>query len=245
MGLLTLDELKVEMRSYMANRTDLNDRLEIFLTLAQMRMVRAHQFEEFQVTAALAFPFANDDTDAFLSIDSTIYKLWSIRILKDSAGTKLSGANKLEFVPPRRWDDKVVHPDFFARNQPRVYTRWGGPEGQLEVAPMPDQAYTGTWRGLKRPTSFIGASSSQKSDLYEKDDLLIALAVTIALDSLDMEDRARAMWTRYRFMLSEAIDEDDTHPDGDIKPSFETMGRFVEPAYWRDPFVHSVHSDWD
>jgi hypothetical protein len=244
MGTLTLDELKTEVRAHLSNRTDLDARLEIFLDLAQTRMVRAHMFEEFEITEDLTFPFASTDADATFIINANISKIWSIRVLKDALGNKLAGSNMLRYVPPKRWDERVTQPSFFARAQPSFYTRWGGPQGNIEIAPMPDQAYTGKWRGLKRPTTFIGAAGTATSDLWEKDDLLITLTTVIALDSLDMDDRAQKMWGRYRFMLAEATADDDTQPDGDIKPSFENMGRFIEPEYWSDPFIRGVTSGY-
>lgn len=243
MGTLTLLELKDEIRSGLGNRTDVDDRLTRLINLAQIRMARAHHFDELGVRETLSFPSTGDRAvDKYVSLASfavnPVWRIWSIRLTHEGS-TVLADARKLSYIRPRVWDSKIPAVEYFSSGKPRLYTRWGGLNSkEIEIHPAPDSTYTGIIRYNKCVNQLV--SDTDVSPFEDKDDLLIMLTRVILKDSLGMHEEARKLFGQYSAMLNEVTTADDSQPDEDIVPTFESMGIAPRGEYWRDPFQRST-----
>ena len=76
------------------------------------------------------------------------------------------------------------------------------------------------------------SSGTDKSDLDEKDDLIILLTMIWLSTSQDRPDRANYFWAVFKTVYEEALGEDLNRPDEDAGPR-----RGLTPGdYWLNPF---------
>ncbi len=87
MGALTLAELKTGVRDHFSGRTDKDTRLTQLLNIAQIRLVRDHDFEEMKGQTTLEPTFTGTlATDKFIAIPSTVKEIFSVAVIDGDAG---------------------------------------------------------------------------------------------------------------------------------------------------------------
>ena len=232
MGTLTLDDMKDEMRSSLGGRTDINARLTRILNLAQMRIARKHRWEELEnlYTNTTAFTSTPAD-DKYLAMPSNLRDVYSIRLL-DGANSR-----KLVRVPNRSWDKRIPSPEYFATGRPSLYTLR---RNIMEFWKVPDAAYSLEAFGISWPTVFVDATPTAVSDLDQKDDMLITLAMSWTFMTLRNREEAARWWAIYANMMNDAVDEEVEKPDLDFPVGLKLDTGQIGGEYYRDPFVKSV-----
>lgn len=236
MGTLTQAELETEVRAAMANRDDLDDRLHTALNIAQTQIARVKSWDELNVlyedTLSYTGVPADDKYLAYDTIESglRIRRLYSFRLIDGGNSIKLSG------ITPRKLDTHVPNPLSRGVDKPRVYTRWAD---KFELFPIPGQAYDYAIRLGKWPTPFVSGGTTATSDLDDKDDAIIAMALHYLYSSLSEYDNAKHWFAVGNKHIEDAIEPDMDEPDRDIRGG--TMD--TEPSshdYVRSPFYRGA-----
>ena len=228
MGTLTLADLKDELRTALGGRTDQDARLARAINLAQVRAARLWDFDELRRTYKATNFYNNNSDDRFLAFPANIRKVHSL-VLEDGANSR-----KLTYVPPRQWDKFLSSVETSRRGRPTHYTKW---QDQIEFYPIPDKQYTWRLRCTVWPADL--SADTDKSDLDEKDDLIIALAASWIYLTLGDNDRA-AYWYRVaRSLFQEGMSEEGAQVDLEIKAG-DPVGAVTAAQYWSDPFVRSA-----
>ena len=106
----------------------------------------------------------------------------------------------------------------------------------IEIYPAPDQQYAAKVRRSKWPVDLT--TDESKSELDQKDDLLIALTICWTLYHLNNTERANAYWAVFRSMVKEAIDSQTSKPD--LYQKLEGLSP-IRSQYWKDPFVRTLY----
>ncbi len=234
MGTLNLATLITEIRAFHAGRSDLTDEIIITtLNHVQERIARAWQWEELdvdeEVTLSIAGTAKADKTVTLVNVYRDIY---SVRLVTGDGQSR-----KLDYIGKRTFDKTFPEPEFDARNDPQIYTVW---KDALELYPVPSTADTLSVRGMKWPTVFSSGDTGAKSDFDRKDDLLIYWAVSMLWDRLGEYERSKRFFGIANNMLDKAKDEQETKPDLEIKPAFESGSGNLTGQYWLNPFIRSV-----
>lgn len=236
MGTLTLSQLKDQVRFHMGNRTDLDSHLTNVLNICQDRIARSHDWEELQFSETYAHSAwsgtpADDQYLLFSNFtNSNPKELYSVVVYDgDSSHT-------LEWLPPRRFSKMFSKPDETTTHRPAFYTRWND---RLELFRIPDQQYSYRLRGIKWPTTL--SADGDTTDLDHKDDMLITLTVSYLFNAIGETDRGARFYAIFSGMWDEAMREEDTEPDADIKPLHANRPS-ADPTgdYWLNPFVTKV-----
>ena len=234
MGTLTLDQLKVEVRAGLGNRTDLDPRLTRFLNLAQQRLARLHDFDEMEKISLSEFPFTNKASDKYMSMPG-IREVYSFKYI-DTQG---QSSRKLRQVEPRMWNTVIPAPQSYTRWKPTHYTLWAN---TIVLYPLASQAglECELW-WTKWPLDFNDNSPTVVSDFNQKDEILIELALVYAYNSLAKLDDAQVHWQRAMPLIAEALHTDMEKPDLDIRPGPSLNDAVQLPGeYWNDPFTKSI-----
>lgn len=228
MGTLLKSELIDEISDFFANREDFTDaRYVRWLNLAQQRIVRLKVWEELQ---ALDTSLVTVVSDKFLAEPSNIRKIYTLRLIDDSNSRYLMGK------PQKAFDKMIPLPSRFAEGRPSIYTRWAG---NFEFYKVPDAIYSLELRYTKWATAFTTAADIV-SDLSEKDDALIMLAVSWGFLTLKNIDDATKYWRIYKDMINNAAMEDVERPDIDIKPEGISSSAMNNNNPWENPFINST-----
>ena len=103
----------------------------------------------------------------------------------------------------------------------------------IEIYPAPDKEYTVKLRRSKWPAELT--SDEDKSELNQKDDLLIALTISWALYHLNNVERGNAYWAMFRSMVKEAVDAQTTKPD-----LYQTVNTMHPAGNWTNQFDSST-----
>ncbi len=235
MGTLNLTSLIAEVQRHHANRSDLTDQIVIDkLNIVQERLARVWNWEELdngeEVTITISATAKDDKTIALVN---TYKEIYSVRLVTGDGTSR-----KLERVSKRSFDKMFPEPEFVARNEPSIYTVW---KNKLEVYPVPLTADTLAIRGIKWAAGFSSGVGGAKSDFDRKDDILIYWTVSMCWDHLGEYERAKRFFGIANNMLDKAKDEQETKPDLEIKPAFESgYGRGAPGQYWLNPFIRYV-----
>ena len=231
MGTLSLTDLKDEVRTGLANRTDQDTRLTRIINIAQNRIGRIRRWKELE--SILSISLVNSGvlaTDRRIAVTSTVRDYYSI--LRTDTGTSTENF-KLRYIPHRDWDKRHPYPEDTTRNRPVEYTHWAK---FLEFWPIQDKSYTMRARVSLWPADLSDASPNAVSDLDHKDDIIIAGALSYTFTLLRMMDDASRWFAIYKDLLNAAIDEEREKPDLDRLP---TVGQSIGSSpgqYWLDPF---------
>lgn len=234
MAAQTLAEFRTELRSNLGDRTELassDTDVDRWLNRAQMRIARRRRFDEIATTESFTATYTGtasiDKVVAFSSLTNTNPRaIISIRVLDGTS------SDKLTYVPVRRWDRFVPSPDSLATARPSHYTVYSR---QIEWWRVPNKAYTFELRMGIWPVDLT--TTSQVSDLLEKDDAIVAAATYYGFRSNGFTKDAASWLADFASLMDEAKDEEFDRPDHDGKPA-EPLG---PPAdYWADPFVGSA-----
>ena len=224
-GLLTLAQMKTEVRAGFGNSTEYDARLNNLLTMAQDRLVGRHDFEELKVRATLGTTASTSDpsADMVIAVPTNMRQLYSVAVI-DGANSR-----KLEPVPSALWDSLIPYAEQYTRERPSKYRRWGA---NIELWRVPNAAYT--LRGHYSTWATALTSETQKSDLERKDQLLILLAQIWLGVLIDRPDRANYFWSVFKTIYEESLGV--SVYKADINKS-STEDRGAADDYWRQPFV--------
>ena len=229
MGILTLTELKAELRANLGNRTDLNDRLTTILNLCQIRIARPRAWAEFDSRQEATLASTGDaKADKFLALPTNTRSIFSVRMILGTSESRL-----LTRRTYKQFDKNIPEPQYYARGKPTIYTVF---KNSMELWKVPDDEYPITIRGTVWPTAFSDSLLSATSDLDHKDDMLVALATSWAFQSLRQGDDAARWFGIFNAMYKDAVSEDNENPDLDLIPERQII---TSPSaeYWLNPFI--------
>ena len=99
----------------------------------------------------------------------------------------------------------------------------------IEVYPPPDKEYTAKLRRSKWPEDL--KTDEDKSELNQKDDLIIALTICWVLYHLNNTERGNAYWAMVKSMVREVIDAQTTKPD-----LYQTISSMRPVGNWTNQF---------
>lgn len=230
---LQFSEIKTEVRAAFAARTDLDARLAIIINQAQKRIARIKSWKELYTSYSYTIPYtgtpANDKvvtlSDVFGS--DRVRRIITIRLVLANGRSR-----KLRRRDIRQFDGEIPEPEYFGTGTPEKYIFL---KDTIELWRVPDETLTSVWRTYNWPADLSG--DTDESDLEDKDDLIIALSLVYAANSLQLFDEAKN-WAMYgRTLLKEAMGEEPDTDDLDILPAFESVGGHGIGDYWTDPFV--------
>lgn len=242
MSILTLAELKTEISSTFAKRSDIDSRLNNVIDLAQLRISRLHDFDELRQSASVDTVVTSDaEADKVITFpaitNSRIRKIYSMRLV-DTLGTVQ--ARKLRKILPKKWDLEIPEPEFYSRGTPTHYTSFE--INKFELWRVPDAVYTINIRVSRWPKSVSVTGEGNVVDLENVDDLIINLSSSYLYHSLGREDKGKAFFAIYRGMAKEALIEDATDYDESMSGVNLSGGGFGSRGY-DDPFVRSTGGD--
>ena len=232
MGTLALTDLREEVLANLGNRDDItNARLDRHLDLAQMRIARSRTFEETKRQGVFVhIPTGTLDDDRFLDVGMIIRETYSLRITTEGK------ERKLVRIGQRKFDQ--LYPDTRDHTgDPKLYILWNN---IIEFWPIPNETIELVLRWSIWPAAFT--LTTQKSDLDEKDDMIIALATHTIFKSLRQKDSAAEWLDTYAQTLGESVREEAEKPDLDLLPGPGVEDAAGSSAPWKDPFVGSTRS---
>lgn len=185
-------------------------RIKQWLYWSHLTMARLYAFSELDqdpidkvlTTNTYAYTFANIGID-----NARLRQVMSVVILDGTDSEKIT--QKLF----RRFESDHPNPAAFDGQQPYFYTLYGR---RLELYPKPDSTYTMRIRCNYLPQNF--ASGTSVSDFLNKDDIIIAGAVTHAYASLqenaDAKEWAKVFAARLQNAVGPEMDPADWEPEG-------------------------------
>lgn len=231
MGTLLKSELIEEVGKFFADNSDLTDARYIrWLNIAQTRIARVYNFEELKRVSFDSTSFTGDtEVDKFFGLPDNTRKITTLRLIDGEHSRKLT------VILPEKFDAMVPYPQKYATGRPELATRWGN---QLEFWRIPDAAYRIELRRTIWPDPFTDAID-QVSDLNEKDDALIMLAVSWGFLSLRNIKDATSYWKVYAQMLNDIVGEEVEKPELDISGFSDPSANLGSSMPWADPFVKS------
>jgi len=233
MGTLNLTSLISQIKLHHANRGDLTDQIIIDkLNLVQERLARLWEWEELDTDEEVIITITSvPKDDKIITLANTYRDIYSVRLI---TGANTGRSRKLDYIAKRTFDKMFPEPEFNARSEPTIYTVW---KDKLELYRVPELADTIAVRGMKWPDAFSSGVGSAKSNFDRKDDILIYWTVSMIWDHLGEYDRAKRFFGIASNMVDKAMDEQETKPDLEIKPAFESGRGNVVGKYWADPFI--------
>lgn len=229
MGVLTYSDFDAEIRQALGNRTDVTSAMITrTLNIAQVRIARVTRWEELEVLLTNTLQVTSDAYgDRVILLPDDIRDIHSFRLYDDTR------TRKLDRVAARKLDSEEPANEYISRQMPTKYARWAE---FLEVNFSPDQTYFARIRAVSWPAPFTGATDeTQKSELDQKDDMLIALCVNWLYQSLGNYERSGRWWVVFTNMLESALQEQAEKPDQDRVPSVRDT---IIGEYWLDPFAN-------
>lgn len=241
MSILTVTQLKAEIRTAMGGRTDADTRLNNVLNLSSLRLARLHDFDELRgLTTINTAITANPADDKIISLASLnrFRKIYSIRLY---ANNNLS--RKLTKRLPKWWDEVIPEPEYYSRGTPSDYIMWG--KDQMELWKVPDIVYTMHFRFSRWPTLVDDTNQGSPIDLENVDDLIIHLSLSYLFLSFGNIEKANEYFRIYAALAKEALDEDEE--DFDIRMLSHDQARLggTLTRGYNDPFVRSIETPQD
>jgi|TARA_R110000744_G_scaffold286079_3_gene397393 hypothetical protein len=228
MGTLTLGDIRSQIKLALGNREDLDEHINSLINTCQMRLARFFDFEEMISTGDLAVAYSADSlADASISLPTYTRDVHSISIIDGTSYYSVQAVDR------RTWKTKYYNAIVSSTtSRPTQYCVFAN---IIEIFPAPDQAYTAK---LRRSTWPIDLTTDEsKSELSQKDDLLIALTICWTLFHLNNTERANAYWAIFKSMVKEAVDSQTVKPD--LYQKLDTMSP-IQSQYWKDPFVRNL-----
>jgi hypothetical protein len=235
MSVLTIGQIKGEIRRILGNRTDQDTRLSGAINLSQVRLSRLHDFDELRtLTTINTAVTADPSVDKIISLAplARYRKIYSIRLFAD---VQLS--RKLDRTVSSRWDEVIPEPEYYARGVPTRYTIWG--KDQMELWRVPDAIYPLHFRYSRWPTVITDADDGLYLDLENVDDLVIHLTASYIFLSLGNVEKSNEYFKIYAALAKEAIMEDEEEFDSKmLSHDQERFGRLSRG--YDDPFVNTI-----
>jgi hypothetical protein len=251
MSVLTIAQIKGEIRKHLGGRTDADDRLDGVINLSQVRLARLHDFDELRdVTTIDTAVTADAAADKIIDISGEIpryRKIYSIRLYADNQLSR-----KLNKRLTKNWDSIIPEPEYYARGTPTDYTFWG--PYKMELWKVPDRVYTMYFRYSRWPV-VVTSDTPQENllDLLNVDDLIIHLATSdliihLATSYLYLSfgnlEKSNQYFAIYSALAKEAIDEDEEDFDSNLM-SHDINRLGANTRGFDDPFVRSITTRQD
>ena len=229
MGTLTLGDIRSQTKLALGNREDLDEHINSLINTCQMRLARFFDFEEMISLDDLTIAYTGVKlTDASISLPTYTRDVHSISVI-DGDDYYI-----VEPIDRRTWKDRFFNAIVSGTtSRPTQYCVFSN---KIEVFPAPDKAYSSKLRRSKWPADL--STDESKSELNQKDDLLIALTICWTLYHLNNTERANAYWAVFRSMVKEAIDSQASKPD--LYQKIDLMNP-IQSNYWKDPFVRNLN----
>lgn len=215
----------------------LNNRIIDFLNWGQERICRAYNFDELYIlnTAAtlsagvLSYPLITGANNLGLILPKDIE---TIRLVNNE------NSIKLERMHVRKFDQKFPYPPNFANQSPTLYCLRGF---NIEVFPISDSNYSLYITYHAWPTPFTTVNTTQTSDFYFKDQLIITAAVLEGYIHFQEDAEAKVWNDLFNLRLKDAI-----HAEGDVDwephaSQFKSSkGGYQSGEPWLDPYATST-----
>ena len=229
MGTLTLGDVRSQVKLALGNREDLDEHINSLINTCQMRLARFFDFEEMISLDNLTVAYTGVKlTDASISLPTYTRDVHSLSIIDGDE------YYIVEPIDRRTWKSSYFNSIVSGTSsRPTQYCVFSN---TIEIFPAPDLAYTAKLRRSKWPADL--STDESKSELNQKDDLLIALTICWTLYHLNNTERANAYWAVFRSMVKEAIDSQTSKPD--LYQKLDTMSP-IQSNYWKDPFVRTLN----
>lgn len=223
---LTFTQLQDEVRFSLGGRTDLDSRLGRVLNMAQQRLARMHDFDEFEIISTSPISNTRNNSDKYITLPLK-REIYSLVLLNSTSSTKMIQRT------PQWWDRIITAPEYFSRGVPHSYNVWNN---TIELFPLPDTTYTLRLRWTKWPTDM--SAGADVSDFLRKDEILIELTLVYLFRSLGKEEDAIKHWKMAELLVDEAKTIDDSKPDLNIVPgpSDIQVAGSGNPEPWNNPF---------
>ena len=227
----TFGELKRLVLQRLAPRSDGQTLLAVEQAIneAQKNIARVKDFDELIVLDVThAFTVASQKlyhitTDLALVRPKDIY---TIRYMDEV------NSRKLEYVSPRKIDERIPYTETFTTGRPKWYTRRGM---YLELFRIPDAAKPLYILHSQWP-AVLSSDTSETPYLY-LDDVIVTLAADIALSIIE-EGVVGSWFERAKQLLGIVLKEDETRPDiFYVAQPFSARERRVLGSYWLNPFI--------
>jgi hypothetical protein len=240
MSILTLAEIKTEIKQGLGGRADIDSRMDNIVDLAQLRLARIHDFDELRMKDTVDTVVSADaESDKVLSFptlaNTRIRKIYSIR--RKQSGQTLAG--KLDRVLTRKWDKVIPEPEYYSRGYPTHYTWFNNTE--FELWRVPDAVYTLVIRLSRWPYQVATTGEGNPIDLENVDDLIINLSLSYIFHSLGRGDKAKDFFGIYSALAKDALMEDVTDLDQTMA-GMKQEDMSVTRGY-DDPFIRSIAGD--
>jgi hypothetical protein len=228
MGTLTLGSIRSQIKLALGNREDLDEHINSLINTCQMRLARFFDFEEMISLDDFTVAYTGDNlTDASISLPTYTRDVHSISVIDGDTYYVVAPIDR------RTWKDRYFNAIVSGTtSRPTQYCIFGS---TIEIYPAPDQAYSAKLRRSKWPVDLT--TDESKSELSQKDDLLIALTICWTLYHLNNTERANAYWAVFKSMVKEAIDSQTVKPD--LYQKLDSMSP-TQSNYWKDPFVRAL-----
>lgn len=201
---MNLGELRTAVRDILnRHETDLTDSMaNRYINWAEKRIAQLHTFDELhgRWQAALV---KGQQTYNFPERTKEVFSL----LLISNAESR-----KLVRVSPREFDRTVPYPEYKTESRPEYYVHYGK---NFELYPIPDSSYTLECRNSWLPSGMT--EDAHTPDLEDKDDLIVALAVSHGWMELhELEDAS--IWEKHAVRLfQEAVESEEREPDLEVK----------------------------
>lgn len=235
MGDLTFSELREQIHLNLEQRSELYNQIPAWINQAQTRIARAHRWEElkrlwFYTLTVGADTIEQRYLDRVIELPlASIRDIYTLRIITNDGRSET-----IELITPKQMDANNPEPEYYARNKPTHAAFYGK---YLELNRAPDEAYKLRARMDIWPAPLGTSQPDNKSNLEQKDDVIIQLATSLGWQGTDREKSNHAYNIASR-MLSEAVAEERERPGMDIQPSFENDEAVGE--YWRNPWINDM-----
>ena len=240
MGTLTQAQLLTEVGAAFADRDDITTARQIIaLNLSQKRIARAHDWNELQALKAGAIAFVGTPaTDKLWAIPiavATLHRIHSFKIV-DSASK--ANSRKLKWIPQRQWDQSIPETEAWDVDTPTFYTIW---REKIEFFKIPDKAYNYEIRHSIWPTAFTVDGTAALSTLDDKDDAIMAWAISWLFATLREMEEANRWFAIGRDFVQTSIGQELEEYESEIRPPFESgFPSSASPPYYSDPFISGV-----
>jgi len=170
----SFDVIKTEVKKRLGNRTDIDDRLNIWINDAYFELLMEPEFTFYEL----------DTLDTIVTVAnqrvydlSTIAGLWFILMIRDETNSREVKKTSVKYL------DRIAR----SIGQPNRYARFAD---TLELDPTPDDAYTLTIRFRYRPNQLV--SGAYPLINREWDEVLVVLATIKGYEALEQPEKASA-----------------------------------------------------
>jgi len=224
---LKRSELITEALFMTGSRTDLGDRVKVWINWALHRIDRACDMKGLEVRATS--PTVAGQKAYALPVDCKY--IYSLRLI-DGANSRY-----LTYVEPREFDQKIPYPEQFSEGRSNWYVEW---ESIFEAYPIPDVAtYSFLLRYWKWQDDFAGDSAYP--EISYCDDIIIQALVAEIWKNLEELDKEAAAHIKLISMLRAHSGVERMHPDWEAKAkAFSATGKPIVGERWKQPFDKGV-----